>query len=188
MPHYDYEYAIYDVERSIMLAAGDDISKAQGLVLAPDDGLIAVLLEEGGVDIRTLPSLDVVHRLEGEPTIGLAFLDAGHLVTVQSENALHVWQLDDGSEVMPPLEHPDEIRVPYVDPSGRLIATGCNDGWVRIYQWQVEDLAAEARGRVDHGLDDNEIQRLDVEYLEERARDTAVPEQRSERPRSMAAD
>jgi WD40 repeat protein len=179
MPHHDFEYVIYDVDRSTMLAAGDDISNAGGFVLASTENRIAVMLEQGGADIRTLPSLDVVHTVASRSTIGLAFLDDGHIVTMQGDNTLHVWQLDDGSEVMPPLEHPDETRTPHIDPDGSLIATGCNDGWVRIYQWRVEDLVAEARSRVDHDLDDNELQRLHVEYLEERARDAAVPEQRS---------
>ena len=79
---------------------------------------------------------------------------------MEVDDTLHVFRLEDDVDVMPALAHPDETRTPFVDRAGRLIATGCNDGWVRVWVWQVEDLVAEAHARVGRGLTGEELARF----------------------------
>ena len=151
---------MYDVEGATTLAAAEETVRVRDVAMAPGGDLIAVLLEEGGAQIRALPSMQTLVTLGTQLVTGFAFLADGHAVTIEVDDTLHIWRLDEGVEVMPPLEHPDETRMPFVDLAGRLVATGCNDGWVRIWRWRVKDLVAEAHARVGHELSEHELMRF----------------------------
>lgn len=151
---------VYDLDRARQVTLPRDAAAGRDIVLSPHGDLIAVLPEAGGAQILELPTLRTLCTLGREPVIGFAFLADGHATTVQSDDTVRVWRLEDGVEVMPPLAHPDEIRVPCVDPTGRLIATGCNDGWVRVWCWQTTDLVTETHRRVDQGLSEQELMRF----------------------------
>ncbi len=149
-------HALCDLRRGgyVALPSGDRV--VSRLAIAPDAGLAAVAYEQGGFRVCALPSARELLATPTRHVIGMALLGTGHVATVEVDDTLHVFGLADGVDVMPPLAHPDETRNPVVDRAGRLIATGCNDGWVRVWAWQVADLVAEAHARVGRGLTDEE--------------------------------
>jgi WD40 repeat protein len=164
VPHSTSAYsrgaALYDVQRGeyVALPAGNRVIET--LTISPSADLAAVAYEDGGLNVYALPSARELIAMPTRRVIGMAFLAAGHATTVEVDDTLHVFRLEDGVDVMPPLAHPDGTRTPLVDRAGRLIATGCNDGWVRVWVWQVEDLVAETHARVGRGLTGEELARF----------------------------
>ena len=165
------DHTAWNLASGTELRPWDDPAGVRATVLAPGGRVVAVLPESGAAQLRHLPSMATVRTVGRQQAIGAAFLGTDHVATVEVDDTLHVWRLDDGVEVMPPIVHPDETRTPFVDPTGTLVATGCNDGWVRVWQWRVADLVAEARGRVDHDLDPAERSRLLPDEREDPASD-----------------
>lgn len=142
----------------VALSPGDRVIRR--VVLAPDSSFAAVAYEDSGLSVFALPDARELIALPGRRVGDLALLSAEYAATIEMDDSLHVVRLADGVDVMPPLEHPDEVRHPIVDRAGRLIATGGNDGWVRVWAWRVADLVAEARTRVGRELTAAELARF----------------------------
>jgi WD40 repeat protein len=111
----------------------------------------ALMVDLGSVEVRALPSAEVVVRLPHD-ALGAAFSpDGANLATAGADGSLRVWALPDGAELAR-MDHADKVFAPCFGEDGRLLATSCADGWVWVWAWRAGDLAAEARARAGRGL------------------------------------
>jgi WD40 repeat protein len=115
----------------------------------------AFLSEDGRVEVRALPSEDVVAELAHD-ALGAAFSpDGAHIATAGRDGALRVWELAAGAEVAR-MDHPDKLFSPTFSADGRYLAAESADGWVWLWTWRPEDVAAEARARAGRELSADE--------------------------------
>ena len=121
--------------------------------VALDEGgrYAAFLSEDGRVEVRALPSEEVVAELAHD-ALGAAFSpDGAHIATAGRDGALRVWELAGGAEVAR-MDHPDKVFSPAFSADGRYLAAESADGWVWLWTWRPADVAAEARARAGREL------------------------------------
>jgi WD40 repeat protein/tetratricopeptide (TPR) repeat protein len=70
----------------------------------------------------------------GASALGVRFRPDGRaILTHAEEKVARLWDTATGRELVPPLNHPDNLTCIAFSPDGRLAATGCVDGKVRIW-------------------------------------------------------
>ena len=111
----------------------------------------ALTTDLGPVEVRALPSAEVVVRLNHFAFSAAFSPDGAHVATAGADGALRVWELAGGAEVAR-MDHADKLFSPVFDGDGGLLAASCADGSVWIWTWRPADLAAEARARAGRGL------------------------------------
>jgi WD40 repeat protein len=119
--------------------------------LDPAGRFAALTTDLGPVEVRALPSAEVVVRVPHD-AFGVAFSpDGTHFATAGADGSLRVWEMAGGDEVAR-MDHAGKLFSPTFDGDGRLLAASCADGSVWVWTWRPADLAAEARARAGRGL------------------------------------
>jgi WD40 repeat protein len=114
---------------------------------SPDGRSIAVGLPDDTVRLFDLASGQESRRTTTSPTASrLAFHPDGHKLAVASTSQprVQVYDLDSG-RVLSTLEHPEGVQAVAWHPEGRLLATGCNDH--RIYLWDMAGSGMAGQGK-----------------------------------------
>ncbi|XP_054462820.1 coronin-7 [Anoplopoma fimbria] len=107
----------------------------QRLAVAGDDAKIRVwLVPEGGLK-ETLTEPEVILRGHTEKIYSIVFhpLASGLLVSSSYDLTVRLWNLEKEEEVKVLTGHQDQIFCMAWSPDGKLLATVCKDGKVRIY-------------------------------------------------------
>lgn len=135
-----------------LLVTGADDGKAHlwddagdhRLTLAGHDGPVKVAtFSPDGAHLITAGTTALIWRPgDTEPRFTLkhdalvlsaAFSPKARIVATASDSKVRVFSLDDGKEVVPPLEHGYLVRAMAFDPQGRWLATGSDDGTLRLW-------------------------------------------------------
>lgn len=105
------------------------------LAVAGEDAKIRLWqVPEGGlVDTLTEPDLVLQGHTEKIYSIKFHPLASGLLVSSSYDMSVRVWSLDSGEEVKLLTGHEDQVFAMAWSPDGKLLATVCKDGKVRIY-------------------------------------------------------
>ncbi|KAK9535091.1 hypothetical protein VZT92_007493 [Zoarces viviparus] len=112
-----------------------DPFNAQRLVVAGDDAKIRVWqVPEGGLK-ETLTEPEVLLQGHTEKIYSIQFhpLASGLLASSSYDLSVRLWNLENGEQVKLLTGHQDQIFCMAWSPDGKLLATVCKDGKVRIY-------------------------------------------------------
>jgi serine/threonine protein kinase/WD40 repeat protein len=109
---------------------------------SPDGGWLAVGLSSGKVEIRSVPSGELLHRLDhsGEVT-ALAFSTDGKHLAVGSD-VVRVWDCKQHAFAPNAWRHPRPVYALVFSPGGDRLATACLDELVRVFAVSSEDATA----------------------------------------------
>ncbi|KAJ0001383.1 hypothetical protein NQD34_006403 [Periophthalmus magnuspinnatus] len=105
------------------------------LAVAGDDAKIRVwLVPEGGL-VETLTEPELILQGHTEKIYSIKFhpLASGLLVSSSYDLTVRLWNLESGEEVKVLSGHEDQVFGMAWSPDGKLLATVCKDGKVRIY-------------------------------------------------------
>ncbi|XP_054615289.1 coronin-7-like isoform X1 [Dunckerocampus dactyliophorus] len=108
---------------------------AHRLAVAGDDAKIRVWqVPEGGLkETLTEPELILQGHTEKIYSIKFHPLASGLLVSSSYDLTLRLWNLEDGEQVQLLTGHQDQVFCMAWSPDGKLLATACKDGKMRIY-------------------------------------------------------
>ncbi|XP_031733589.1 coronin-7-like isoform X4 [Anarrhichthys ocellatus] len=128
--------ALPTVENSVnVVDLSWDPFNAQRLVVAGDDAKIRVWqVPEGGLK-ETLTEPEVLLQGHTEKIYSIEFhpLASGLLASSSYDLTVRLWNLENGEQVKLLTGHQDQIFCMAWSPDGKLLATVCKDGKVRIY-------------------------------------------------------
>ncbi|KAM6913724.1 coronin-7 [Lycodopsis pacificus] len=128
--------ALPTVENSVnVVDLSWDPFNAQRLVVAGDDAKIRVWqVPEGGLT-ETLTEPEVLLQGHTEKIYSIEFhpLASGLLASSSYDLSVRLWNLENGEQVKLLTGHQDQIFCMAWSPDGKLLATVCKDGKVRIY-------------------------------------------------------
>uniref|UniRef100_A0A8C6TH70 Coronin n=1 Tax=Neogobius melanostomus TaxID=47308 RepID=A0A8C6TH70_9GOBI len=106
------------------------------LAVAGDDAKIRLWqVPEGGL-VETLTEPDLILQGHTEKIYSIKFhpLASGLLVSSSYDLTVRLWNLDSGDQVKLLTGHEDQVFAMAWSPDGKLLATVCKDGKVRIYE------------------------------------------------------
>lgn len=106
------------------------------LAVAGEDAKIRLWqVPEGGL-VETLTEPDLILHGHTEKIYSIKFhpLASGLLVSSSYDLTVRLWSLDSGKEVKVLTGHEDQVFAMAWSPDGKLLATVCKDGKVRIYE------------------------------------------------------
>jgi WD40 repeat protein len=123
--------------------------RARRAALAPDGSMIAVALEEGGVQTWHLPrsrqGLPDPYRTFSEPgrSRNLSFSpDSASLIVAAEDGSVQIWRIADGAQIAAFAQQGSPATCVALTPDGRVVAAGFADGGLRL--WRI---AAPKAGR-----------------------------------------
>jgi WD40 repeat protein len=113
------------------------------LTFSPDGAtLAAVFCGFNWIDLGSLAVWDLGEESAASPLDGrrarcIAFSPDGRSLAAGAENQVHLWDLEDGQDVVPVLTHSHRVRALAFSPNGRILATADEVG--RIWLWDTSN-------------------------------------------------
>ncbi|MBI1840809.1 MAG: protein kinase [Verrucomicrobia bacterium] len=117
------------------LALGSDVATNVSLYSLPEGSLI-----------RVFP----LHRSGAQAV--LLSPDGSSLLAASRTGKIFAWNAATGEVVGSPFRHPDGIFSMTLHPGGRLLATGCRDGAVRLWDWRESRLVQTFMHETNQGV------------------------------------
>jgi WD40 repeat protein len=101
---------------------------------SPDGQWLAVGQPRGGFTLARFPSGAEVERVAFAGAVRhLLFSPDGQLLAVASDRSVRVWECRAHRFITPVLAHPASIESVVFHPGGHRLATGCQDGFARVF-------------------------------------------------------
>ncbi|HEX8199605.1 MAG TPA: protein kinase, partial [Isosphaeraceae bacterium] len=138
---------LWDLDRDEPLPWADGGAAAGPAALSPDGLRLALRGAGGAVEIRAVPSGDLLRRIApGGAVEVLAFSPDGRFLALAGDGA-RVWDCRARKFATPKLPHPGPVRTLAFNPTGNRLATGGADGRARLFA--VPSTARTRRPLVD---------------------------------------
>ena len=144
---------VYDRNRRALLRGFAGPGGGVSQLVFSSDGARLLGVADRFVRVYQVEPLDAITVLRGHqsPVACIAFLDDARLVSVSLDGALRITDARSGAVVAAAANSADSARCLAISPAAALLATGHDEGLVRI--WNAE--TAEALGDFDLGEDES---------------------------------
>src|SRR5262249_24091591 len=141
----DLDFCLWDLLRQVASLKTDKI-KGRCFAFSPDGHCLALAQYDGPILVYELPSGRCTNRLEqADLPYSVTFSPDGRRLAVSSKRSAQVRDLETGA-LLQSFPHPDLVFGLAWHPAGNLLATGCGDQNIRIWDAEAQTMRSVLAG------------------------------------------